>query len=129
MMVMPRRAFPEAHFETDVPLAAALFVERFEGTGTSPVFEQKDKRWMVSRLIGNFNSELPHQSRIVMTALGAAGIVPIEQFFIQKSAVLDSALEGKPVYLLQVPQSLSPDQASDIIVKTIQNVLSQAGVN
>ena len=53
-----------------------------------PVFEEQSKKWMIARMIGNFNSELPRQSRVVMTALGAAGLVPVEQTFEEKAAVL-----------------------------------------
>ncbi len=128
MMMTPQQAFPKATFSTAAPLAASIFVERFDGDQSNVEFEEKDKCWMVSRLIGNFNSEMTKHSRVVMTALGAAGIVPIEQAFAEKAAVLDGALEGKRSFLLRVPKVLSPDQASDIIVEHIQKVLSTAGV-
>ena len=128
MMVTPQRAFPTAHFSTTAPLAAALFVERFATDSSQPVFEEKSKEWMVSRLISNFYAELPRQSRTVMTALGASGIVPIEQAFAEKTAILARALDGKPSFLLRVPKSWNPDQASDIIVEKIEKVLSVAGV-
>lgn len=128
MMVSPQKAFPEARFSTSAPLAASLFVERFQSNSDEPVFEEKSKKWMVSRLIGNFNSELPKQSRLVMTTLGASGLVPIEQTFEEKAAVLNQALEGKPNFYLRVPKHLTPDQASDIIVSKIEKVLVTAGV-
>jgi len=128
MMVSPHRAFPAARFSTVAPLAASLFVERFQSNSDEPVFEEKSKKWMISRLIGNFNSELPKQSRLVMTTLGASGLVPIEQTFEEKAAVLSQALEGKPNFYLRVPKHLTPDQASDIIVSKIEQVLVTAGV-
>jgi hypothetical protein len=78
-------------------------------------------------MIGNFNSELPRQSRVVMTALGAAGLVPLEQTFEEKAAVLDQALGDKPLFLLRVPKAMTPDQASDVIVEKIEQVLAIAG--
>lgn len=128
IMVTPQQAFPQASFATSAPLVASIFVERFEGEPGDVQFGEKRNSWMVSRLIGNFNSELTKHSRLVMTALGAAGIVPIERFFSDKAAVLDRALQGTPSFLLRVPKVLTPDQASDIIVKHIQQVLAQAGV-
>ncbi|OGO70224.1 MAG: hypothetical protein A2Z49_07490 [Chloroflexi bacterium RBG_19FT_COMBO_56_12] len=128
MMVMPHRAFPEARFSNAAPLAVSLFVERFQSSSDEPVFEEKSKQWMISRLIGNFTSELPKQSRLVMTSLGASGLVPIEQAFEEKAAVLSQALEGKPNFYLRVPKHLTPDQASDIIVSKIEKVLVTAGV-
>jgi hypothetical protein len=128
MMVTPQEAFPAARFSTSAPLAASLFVERFQSASDEPVFMEMSKKWMISRLIGNFNAELPKQSRVVMTTLGAAGLVPVEQAFAEKAAVLDKALEGKPNFLLRVPKHLTPDQASDIIVEKIESVLVTAGV-
>ncbi len=128
MMVTPQQAFPQAAFSTAAPLVASIFVERFEGEPTDVQFTEKDKCWMVSRLIGNFNSEMTKHSRVVMTTLGAAGIVPIEKAFSDKAAVLDRALADKPSFLLRVPKVLTPDQASDIIVAHIQKVLVLAGV-
>ncbi len=126
MMVAPRDAFPEARISTAAPLATAIFLERYDGS--SPVLREKDKRWMVSRLIGNFHAEITPQSQQAITALGAASLLPIEQYFRDKAAVLDRALEGKPVFLLQVPQSMSADQASDVIVEQIQEVLALSGI-
>lgn len=128
MMVTPERAFPEGRFSTRAPLAAALFVERYETGSSAPIFKEKDTEWMVSKLIGNFNSELPKQSRVVMTALGASGLEPIEQFFCEKAAVLREALCDKPAFLLRVPQAMSPDQASDVIVEHVEKIISIAGI-
>ncbi|HEU5100443.1 MAG TPA: hypothetical protein VFU22_15550 [Roseiflexaceae bacterium] len=124
MMVTPRDAFPTARFSTAAPLATAIFVERYDGT--RPVLEEKSKSWMVTRLIGNFHAEIKPDSHALMTALGATGIVPIEQAFSEKAAVLDRAIEGKPVYLMQIPQQLSPGQASDMIVEQLHKVLPTA---
>ncbi len=128
MMVMPHQVFPDSSFSSAAPLAAALFVERFQSDSSDPVFEKHTKEWMIARLIGNFNSEMPKQSRVVMTTLGASGLVPIEKAFVEKAAILDTALQNKPCYLLRVPQALSPDQASDIIVSHIKKLINIAGI-
>ncbi len=110
------------------PLAAALFVERFVTDSSEPVFEEQSKEWMIARLIGNFHSEMTKFSRVVMTTLGASGLVPIEKAFIEKRAVLEKGLQDKPCYLLRVPQALPPDAASDIIVNAIQKLIHIARI-
>jgi hypothetical protein len=126
MMVRPSEAFPHASISTGAPLAISIFVERFDGKKT--ILQRKDKSWMVSRMVGNFNAEVAEHSRGVITALGATGLVPIEQMYSEKAEVLDRALEGKPAFLLQVPSALSPDQASDIIVEHIHKALALSGI-
>jgi len=127
IMVTPQMAFPEARFSTSAPIAAALFVERFDTDSTLPFFVEKDTQWMTSQLVGNFFSELPRQSRVVMTALGASALSPIDQDFIKKSTVISASLAGKRCFYLRVPRALSPDQASDVIVAHIQKVLELSG--
>lgn len=128
MMVTPYAAFPQANFSDLAPVAVSLFIERYQTSSSQAVFEEKDTNWMVSRMIGNFNSEMPRQSRVVMTALGAANIVPIEQAFEEKKKVLEKALKDKPAYLLRVPKALPPDQASDMIVEHIYELIHTAGI-
>lgn len=127
MMVTPQKAFPDARFSVKAPLAACMFVERFQGDSDEPQFEEKSTDWMVTKLIGNFNAEMTRPSRLVMTALGAAGLVPIEQFFTDKANCLHKSISGKPCFYLRVPQKFPPDQASTIICAYIQNVLAQTG--
>lgn len=128
MMVTPYAAFPQANFSDLAPVAVSLFIERYQTSSSQAVFEEKDTNWMVSRMIGNFNSEMPRQSRVVMTALGAANIVPIEQAFEEKKKVLEKAIKDKPAYLLRVPKALPPDQASDMIVEHIYELIHTAGI-
>jgi hypothetical protein len=128
IMVMPRDAFPGHQFAHDVPLKAGLFVERFETESRQPFFEEKTTEWMVSQLIGNFFSELSLWSRTVLTGLGAAGLVPLDKFFIRKSQILTQGFANKPVYWLRIPKHLTPDEASDIIVEKIQYILAQSNV-
>lgn len=128
MMVTPQMAFPEARFSNGAPISAILFVERFENNTTEPYFVEKDTRWMVSQVVGNFFSELPRQSRVVMAAMGASALSPIDQAMIEKSAIVNKAFEGKRCFYLRVPLMCTPDQASDIIVEHIQKVMELAGV-
>jgi hypothetical protein len=129
MMIQPEEAFPDAPISTGAPLAASLFVERFEGDSTEPQFFEKDAQWMTTKLIGNFFSELPKTSRLMITTLGASGLVSIEQSFREKEAILLQALDGKPAFYLRVPRSFDPDRASDAIVEKIQHVITAAGIS
>jgi hypothetical protein len=126
MMVQPRTAFPQAQFSTRAPLAMAIFVERYDGT--SAVLEEKDTPWMVARLVGNFHAEITHHSQEVITALGAIALVPIERMFGDKAALIARALEGKPLFLLQIPKAWSADQASDAITAQLQDICVATGM-
>jgi hypothetical protein len=126
MMVRPEVALPDASIATSAPLAAAVFVERFEGRDA--VLTGQDTRWMVTRLVGNFHSELARHSRDLITALAATGLMPAEEFHAQKAAVLARALHGKPSFLLRVPVSFTADQASDVIVEHLLGVLDRCGI-
>jgi hypothetical protein len=108
---------------TEAPLALAVFVERFDGA--EPVLHEKSKEWMISRLIGNFHSEVTRHSKLVIAAMAAAGMEPLEVTFGQKADILNQALEDKPTYLYQVPKAYPPDQASDVIVGTLQELMSK----
>ncbi|MFN8173591.1 MAG: hypothetical protein U0T02_00830 [Solirubrobacteraceae bacterium] len=114
MMVRPRDAFPDGSFVGRAPLAAVVFVERVSASRT--VLSERSRDWMASRLVGNFHAELSRHSRELITALGATGLVPIDRAFADKRAVVESGLGEAPTYLLQVPKTLPPDDASDVIV-------------
>ncbi len=126
MMVTPREAFPAATITTEAPLDLTVFVERC--AGDQVILQEKSPEWMVSRMIGNFHAEITRHSQEVITALGATGLAPIERMFGDKAAVLQAALADKPAYLLQVPQAFPPDQASDLIVAQLQNLLQRLDV-
>jgi hypothetical protein len=126
LKVTPREAFPHASFATAAELAAVVFLERSDGKQTT--LQEKDRSWMVSRMIGNFHAEIGPHSQEVMTALAATGLVPLEKFFADKKAVLERALADKPTYLLQVPKALLPDQASDQFVEHLQKVFARCGI-
>jgi len=83
---------------------------------------------MTTRLIGNYFSELTRTSRLVMTTLGAAGLIPIERSFREKEAILRQALAGKPAFYLRVPRSFGADQASGVIVEHLNTVVKAAGL-
>ena len=125
-MVTPREAFPAATITTEAPLDLTVFVERC--AGDQVILQEKSPEWMVSRMIGNFHAEITRHSQEVITALGATGLAPIERMFGDKAAVLQAALADKPAYLLQVPQAFPPDQASDLIVAQLQNLLQRLDV-
>jgi hypothetical protein len=126
MMVAPEAALPNATISTTAPLAAAIFVERYDGSTVS--LQEKDNGWMVSRLIGNFHAELARHSRDLITALAATGLMPAEWFFSEKGAVLARALDDKPAFLLRVPATFSADQASDVIVERLLETLVRSGI-
>jgi hypothetical protein len=126
MTVRPEVVFPDASIATSAPLAAAVFVERFEGRDA--VLTEQDTRWMVARLVGSFHSELARPSRDLITALAGIGLMPAEEFYAQKAAVLARALNDKPSFLLRVPLSLTADQASDVIVEHLLRVLDRCGI-
>jgi hypothetical protein len=126
MMVTPRHAFPDARISERARLAVVVFVERFDGR--EAVLETKDPSWMVSRLIGNFHSEMSLHSRELVNALGATGMAPIERHFAEKAEVLTKAIEGKPTFLLRVPVGFPADHASDVIVDHLKKALADSGI-
>ena len=125
-MVRPETAFPKARFSNGAPLALNIFVERFGGSDVR--LEEKDREWMVSRLIGNFHAEITPHSQQVVTALAASALVPIEQYFNEKAEIIRAGLGETPCYLLQVPQAFSPDKASDAIVEQLEIVMKRIGL-
>jgi hypothetical protein len=127
LTVTPQEAFPEASFSNGAPLAIAIFIERYEADQEK--LEARDRAWMVSRLIGNFNAEVSAWSREVMTAMAATSLMPIEKLFADKAWVMDRALQDKPTFLLQVPRAWSADQASDVIVEKIHEAMALGRVH
>jgi hypothetical protein len=125
-MVRPEAAFPEARFSNAAPLVLSVFVERFGGNEVE--LSEKDRDWMVSRMVGNFHAEITQHSQQVIAALSASSLLPIETYFGEKAAVLEQALGDTPNFLLRVPQSFSPDQASDAIVAELESVMERVGV-
>ena len=121
LTVQPLQAFPRAVIADHAPLSLAVFVDRFDGTEC--ILEERDHAWMVSRLVGNFHSEITRHSQEVLTALAATGLISLERFFTEKADVLAEAIGRAPVYLLRVPRPWSADEASDRIVEHVLQVL------
>lgn len=126
IMVTPQQALPHAAFTPSVPLKISIFVERFDGD--RPVLDPVEESWMIGRLLGNFHSELPADSRDVITAMAATGLAPLHEVFSEKAAVLGRAISGLPCYRLRVPAAMSADTASDAIVAHLRQALVDTGL-
>ena len=120
-MVTPGTAFPGREVTTSAPLAAAIYVERFEGA-RSRILERTNE-WMVDRMLGNFHIEMAGFSQRVVTGLAATSVVPWREHFAAKGLVLSKALDGRPCHLLQVPAAYTADEASDDIVRYLEELL------
>jgi hypothetical protein len=120
-MVEAGAAFPGREVTTSAPLAAAVYIERFEGARSRIVERTSD--WMVDRMLGNFHIEMAGFSQRVVTGLAAASVLPWREHFAAKGVVLSKALDGRPCHLLQVPSAYSADEASDDIVRYLEQLL------
>ncbi|MBJ2120369.1 hypothetical protein I6N91_05180 [Arthrobacter sp. MSA 4-2] len=120
-MVDASSAFPGREVTTSAPLAVAVYIERFEGSRSRIVERTKD--WMVDRMIGNFHIEMAGFSQRVVTSLAATSVISWREHFAAKGVVLSKALDGRPCYLLQVPSAYTADQASDDIVRFLEELL------
>ena len=107
-------------------MTVSVFVERHDGT--EPDLAPVTEGWLVSRIVGNFYSELSGPSRDVIAAMGATGLVPLEEMFGRKASVLAAGIANKPAFLLRVPAHWSADEASDAIVTDLFRALEAAGV-
>jgi hypothetical protein len=120
-MIDASSAFPGREVTTSAPLAAAVYIERFEGSRSRMVERTKD--WMVDRMIGNFHIEMAGFSQRIVTGLAATSVVPWREHFAAKGVVLSKALDGRPCHLLQVPSAYTADEASDDIVRFLEELL------
>jgi hypothetical protein len=120
-MVRATEAFPGREVTSAAPLAAAVYLERFEGARSRIV--ERDRDWMVDRMLGNFHIEMAGFSQHVVTGLAAASVLPWNRHFEDKADVLRKSLDGLPCHLLQVPSVYTPDEASDDIVSFLANLL------
>jgi hypothetical protein len=123
--VTAQQALPGVSVTQDAPLLMSIFVERYDGARTRVV--ERDTEWMVQRMIGNFNIEMPRFSRDVLVGLAATSHLSLGSFFEEKSKVLSQALAGVPGFVLRVPSVYSADVASDDIVGVIEQLLVGAG--
>jgi hypothetical protein len=124
--VTPRQAFPEVPIASSAPLATTVFLERFGGE--SPVLEVRDAAWMATRLVGAFQSKLPNESREIITALGASGLLPLDRFYARKAAAVRAGLGDSPCFSLRVPQWMAPDYAATIVVEHLELVFRSIGI-
>ena len=79
--------------------------------------------WMVDRMLGNFHVEMAGFSQELVTGMAAASMLPWRQLVNDKSDILSKSLDGIPCHLLQVPRDLSADQASDAVVRELEQLL------
>lgn len=120
-MVVPGTAFPGREVTTSAPLAAVVYIERYEGAQSRVV--ERSNEWMVDRMIGNFHIEMSGFSQQVVTGLAATSVLPWREHFMAKGIVLSKALDGQPCYLMQVPAVFTADEASDDIVRHLEHLL------
>jgi hypothetical protein len=125
MTVSPRDAFPGAPIMRSAPLSAAVYVERYDGVESR--LRELDRTAMVARMLGNFHIEMTMHSREVLNLLGATGLVPLQDIFADKAAILGKALQDVPTFLLQVPVAYDADHASDVIVDKLMAVTAPSG--
>jgi hypothetical protein len=120
-IVTVRQALPGVSVTRDAALLTSVFVERFAGARVRVA--ERDTEWMVQRMLGNFNLELPTFSREVVAGLAATSHLSLGDFFARKAEVLTKALEDSPSFVLQVPSVYGPDIASDDIVGVVEDLL------
>jgi hypothetical protein len=123
-MVRATEAFPGREVTKAAPLASAVYIERFEGARSRIV--ERDREWMVDRMLGNFHIEMAGFSQHVVTGLAATSVLPWNRHFEDKADVLRKSLDGLPCHLLQVPSVYTPDEASDDIVSFLSDLLPKA---
>lgn len=121
-MVAPADALPNVPIVRSAPLTASVYVERHDGS--APELHDIAHDEMVARMLGNFHSEMTVHSREIVNLLGAVGMIPLQNIFAEKAAVLDQALTGIPTFLLRVPRAWTADRASDAIVAELETVLT-----
>jgi hypothetical protein len=76
-------------------------------------------------MVDNFHIEMPAHAQALVTALGATGALALDRYYADKAAVIRSALDAVPTYLMQVPAAMSPDQAADSIVAHVRSILGE----
>jgi hypothetical protein len=120
-MVAPRMALPGATFTPTAPLAAAIYIERYDGAVTRLL--ERSQAWMVDRMIGNFHIEMASFSQHVVAAMGASNLISGSRHFSEKAELLADALQDLPCMVLRVPRVYSADTASDDIVAVLTELL------
>lgn len=124
-LVQAHEALPNARIGVIAPLRLLVFVERYEGRTLD--LEERDTRWMVTRLLGNFSWEMSGDSGALVAALAATGLMPLDEAFSRKARVIERAISGRPTYLMRVPASASADEASGMIVRELYALTAASG--
>lgn len=120
-MVHPEEVFGPDRISSVAPARLAIFLERYDGAEARQ--EPSSTEWMASRIVGNFHSELPLVSRRLIEALGATALVPLQEHFDQKAAVVRQALRDVPCWRLRLPVAWSADRASDYVCQAVRSTL------
>lgn len=120
-MVHPDEVFGSERLSSLARTRLTVFLERFDGTDAR--LEPRTQDWMAGRIVGNFHSELPLVSRRLIEALGATGLVPLDEHFSAKTSLVASALGDVPCFLLRLPASWSADRTSDHVTAVVASML------
>jgi hypothetical protein len=118
-MVAPTEALQGKRISTRAPLRLVVFVERWQGSEVEML--ERDQAWMAARMLGNWHIEMARHSREVITFLGAAGLLPLDEIFGRKARILRMALDPCRTALMRVPVAMSADEASDAIVALLRD--------
>ncbi len=121
MIVAPDAALPGIAVAHTATLAAAVFVERSADRRLE--LEPRDPVWMASRLVGGFAAELPRAARDLQALLAATGLVAFDVLISDKARILRRALQGRPCYLLRVPDGMPAQDAAAAIAQQVQGLL------
>jgi GT2 family glycosyltransferase len=121
MIVPPQIALPGIPIARTAPIAATVFVER--AADTQLALERRDPGWMATRLIGDFAAELPRGARDLQALLGASGLLAFDALIADKTRILRRALEGRPCFLLRVPERLRAEEAAAAIAERVDGLV------
>ena len=119
----PAHIFDAGRVSTAALARLAIFLEAFDGDDAR--LEPRSAEWMTTRVVGGFHAQLPAASRRLIEALGATGLVPLEDHFGRKAAIVKEALSEVPCYLLRVPVVWPVDRTSEYIAGFISSKLEE----
>lgn len=119
----PDHMFDAGRISSAALARLAIFLEPFDGGDAR--LEVRSAEWMTARVIGGFHARLPAASRRLIETLGATGLVPLEDHFGRKAAVVKKALSEVPCYLLRVPGVWPADRTSEYIAGLIGSKLEE----
>jgi hypothetical protein len=119
----PAHIFGPGRISSAALARLAIFLEPFDGRDAR--LAPRSAEWMTARVIGGFHSRLPTESRLLVEALGATGLVPLEDHFGRKAAVVSRALSEVPCYLLRVPAAWPAGRTSEYIAELVSSKLEE----